>query len=102
MDYWKECVEEAFEEAKIIATKEQIAFVAEWVEGAFENFSMANGYENIPNPLLGEIDRLKVKHEEEVKDLEYQTDVYKRSVARRRGVNESDVYIENGSVYYNL
>lgn len=43
MDYWKECISEAFEDAGIIATKEQIDNVVGWVEGAHENYGMATG-----------------------------------------------------------
>lgn len=59
MNYWEECISEAFEEIEIKATKEQIAGVVEWVEGAHENYSMAHGHDCIPNPLLSEVDKLK-------------------------------------------
>ena len=61
MDYWKECITEAFEESKIVATEEQIDNVASWAEGAHENFSTANGYDCIPNPANTEIAELKRK-----------------------------------------
>ena len=59
MDYWKECIKEAFEDAKIEASDEQIDTVISWVEGAHENYSMANGYDCIPNPLETENKKLK-------------------------------------------
>ena len=43
MDYWTECVEEAFCDAGLEATKKQVDCVANWVEGAHENFGMATG-----------------------------------------------------------
>ena len=36
MDYWKECIESAFDEAGISATEEAVKHVAECVEGAQE------------------------------------------------------------------
>jgi len=45
--YWEECIGEAFEDAGITATAEQIQTVASWVEGGHENYGMANGYDVI-------------------------------------------------------
>lgn len=59
MDYWKDCIAEAFEDAGIVATAEQLSTVVAWVEGAHENYSMAHGYDCIPNPLVAEIEKLK-------------------------------------------
>ena len=58
-DYWGECIKEAFEDAGITATKEQIDTVVSWVEGAYENKSPVTGQECIPNPLKEEIAALK-------------------------------------------
>ena len=41
MNYWNECIAEAFDSAEIKATQEQIDEVAGWAEGAHENYSMA-------------------------------------------------------------
>ena len=70
MDYWLECIKEAFEDTGIIATEEQIRNVAGWVEGAHENYGMAYGHDCIPNPMISEIEKLKMKHKEEIKDFE--------------------------------
>lgn len=59
MDYWKECISEAFEEAKIGATDEQIETVASWAESAHDNYGTAMGYDCIPNPLVQENEKLK-------------------------------------------
>lgn len=63
MDYWEECIAEAFEDAGISATAEQIVTVASWVEGAHENYGMARGYDvfsvNLRAEQNREIDRLK-------------------------------------------
>ena len=42
-EYWKECISEAFDDAKIFASDEQIELVTSWVVGAHENFSLATG-----------------------------------------------------------
>ena len=59
MDYWEECISEAFDDAAITASKDQIGIVASWVEGAHENYGMARGYDCIPNPLKLENDKLR-------------------------------------------
>lgn len=69
MDYWKECISEAFDDAGIAATEEQIDTVASWVEGAHDNYGMAQGHDCIPNPLVEENKRLSrelVKEREKV------------------------------------
>lgn len=59
MNYWEECLSEAFDDTGIIATKKQIDTVASWVEGAHENYGMAHGYDHIPNPLILENEKLR-------------------------------------------
>lgn len=66
-NYWKECINEAFEDAGIAATKEQTDIVISWVEGAYDNRSMAFGYDAIPNPIKIENDKLKLELEKERK-----------------------------------
>lgn len=58
MNYWQECVAEALDDAGVAATKEQIATITSWVQGAHENYGMAHGHDAIPNPLLEENARL--------------------------------------------
>ncbi len=100
MDYWKECIKEAFEDSKIIATDEQIDNVASWVEGAHENYSMANGHDVIQSPVENEKDRQIKTLKSEIERLENNVTTYRKSVATRRNVPIEDVYIENGDVIY--
>jgi len=59
IEYWTECISEAFEEAGISATGVQIQLVAKSVEISHDCFGMAFGHDCIANPLAGENDRLK-------------------------------------------
>lgn len=59
MDYWEECIRTAFEQAGIIATREQIESVVADVEGCHENYGTAMGHDVIPNPLEAENERLE-------------------------------------------
>lgn len=43
MEYWVECISEALSESNIEASVEQIKAIAEFVEGAHENYGMATG-----------------------------------------------------------
>ena len=101
MEYWNECIREAFEDEGIEATDKQIDNVAGWVEGAHENYGMAFGYDCIPNPLIAEIDTIK-KHMKELENAyERQIDGIRSGVAQRRGVDISAVHIEeDGRVTY--
>ena len=101
MNYWKECIEEALEDAGIETTDEQIYTVTRWVVGAHENYGMAHGYHAIPNPRDTEIESLEKK----IKKIEdsHQRQLYgiREGVAKRRGVEVHDVWIESdGSVKY--
>lgn len=58
MNYWEECVSEAFDDVGIKASKIQIETVASCVEGAHENYGMANGHDCIPNPEVEENKKL--------------------------------------------
>lgn len=100
MDYWKECISEAFEDAGITATQEQVDTVTSWVEGAHDNYGLATGYDCIPNPLESEITGLKESHAKEIDELEKREQCYKQSVAMRRGTKPENVWLENGEVRY--
>ncbi len=106
MDYWTECISIAFNEEGISATPEQIEQVAGHVEGGHENYSMAHGYDVIESLVETNKDRTIASLKKEIADLEGQVIVYRKSVAMRRGVSESDVYLERykpdrGDVMYN-
>ena len=94
MDYWRECIEIAFEEAGIIATDEQIEDVAGSVEGGHDNYGMAHGYDAIPNPRDADVDRLNQR----IKELEAERDKsdmnFRKNVAMRRHCDVSDVHLE--------
>ena len=72
MDYWKECIEVAFEEAGIAATDEQIKSVVEVVEGGHENYGMAHGHDCIPDPLKTENEALEKKLKIEIEKIHCQ------------------------------
>ena len=100
MNYWEECIKESFEDAGITATDNQIGTVVCWVEGAHENEGLATGRDCIPNPLSSEIDRLKAAYKKEVGELERAVMCYRNSVAVRRGVPVTSVYLDGDSVIY--
>ena len=101
MDYWKECIEEAFEGAGIAATKEQVDSVAGWAEGAHDNYGMANGYDAIPSPIDTEVEKLKEEINRINERHQIQLDGICKGVARRRNVDAGSVYIDDsGSVTY--
>ena len=101
MNYWKECIEEAFCEVGIEATNEQLNLVVEWVEGAHENYGMATGQEFIPNPMASEVNELKRKLIKKDNEHEHIINGITKGVARRRNISVNDVSIDNdGNVTY--
>lgn len=57
VDYWRECVSEALDEAGIHANQEQIDSIAESVSAAHENYGMAHGFDVIANPVESQLGR---------------------------------------------
>ena len=101
MDYWKECVAEAFEDAGIVATDEQIDTVTNWVDGAHENYGMAHGYDAIPSQIDTEVERLRKEIDKINEQYERQLNGVRRGVAQRRNVDVGSVYIDDsGNVTY--
>lgn len=43
MEYWIECISEALSESGVNASEDQINNIAEFVEGAHENYALATG-----------------------------------------------------------
>lgn len=95
MDYWKECIKEAFEDAGLTATDDQVEVVTSWVEGAHDNYGMFRGYDSIQNPKESKL----VALEKRIKEIEVQ---HKKQllgiaegVAMRRNVDVRDVDIDH-------
>ena len=64
MNYWEECITEAFDDTGIKATQEQIKIVASWIKSAHECYGMAN---IIPNQLLGKDKKIDTKPQKATK-----------------------------------
>ena len=103
MDYWKECIAEAFDDVGIEASKEQIDTVAEWIAGAHENYGMAFGHDCIPNPMESEVEKLKTHIKKIEEAHENRIIGIKKGVAQRRKVSPYNVHIDDdGNVTYDL
>lgn len=98
MDYWKECIETAFDEAGITATEEQKKSVIETVEGAHENYGMAFGHDCIPNPLEAEVKQAEARTKAVEKEGERIAGIYKNAFCRKMGLNPEDVGINDGVI----
>lgn len=101
MDYWKECILDAFEDAGITATEDQIETVVGWVDGAHDNYGMAHGHDCIPNPMISEIENLRRELEKQEQNHQRQLNGVRKGVASRRGVDQNSVSIDDdGHVTY--
>lgn len=65
-DYWLECVQQAMEEAEIVATPAQVNFVAEAVHAHHDNYGLAF-YQPTENPLAPELKRVKAELADELR-----------------------------------
>ena len=103
MDYWKECIAEACEDAGVKMTDEQLDTVTSWVEGAHENYGMATGAECIPNPLYAEVESWKKAHKDAEARADAERENFRNNVAKRRNVHPGDVTIhDNGEATYRV
>tara|TARA_R110000796_G_scaffold100803_1_gene209519 strand:+ start:211 stop:525 length:315 start_codon:yes stop_codon:yes gene_type:complete len=93
-DYWEYCILDAFEDAGITATKEQIDKVIGWVEGCHENYGMAHGHDCIPNPMISEVEKLSRALKKQQEDHDSQLNGVIKGVASRRNVDQSSVSID--------
>ena len=64
-DYWLESVAVALEEAGVSATKDQIASIAEAMDGCHENYGMYMGHDQIGHPAVEEAEKLRRELAEE-------------------------------------
>lgn len=91
MSYWEECITESFKDAGITATIEQAAIVADWVEGAHDNYSMACGFDaksidNEVKSIKKDINKLKESYERRLSGL-------REKFARKRNIDADRVGI---------
>ena len=93
-----EAVKETLDEYGQILSEELVEEIVCTVEGCYENASLMSM--PVENPLIAEIDRIKQNHKKEIKEHEEIELIYRNSVAIRRNIAPSDVYIENKSVMY--
>ena len=63
-DYWDDVIIDAFSEADIVATKEQIEQVSKSVRISHECYGMTHGHDCIPNPF--ELKNKKLKQQLEI------------------------------------
>jgi hypothetical protein len=100
-DYWIDCISEGLCDAGVDATEKQIEVVADWAEGAHENYGMATGEDCIPNPVDAEVERLQKKIKALGGAHERQLDGIIKGVAQRRNVRACDVNISrDGLITY--
>lgn len=69
MNYWKECISIGADEIGLTLTDEQLNHLAESVQGGFENYGMAHGYDYIRGESEESKELKKMKAEKEKHDL---------------------------------
>lgn len=99
LEYWIETVKSSFDENGICATFDIIEKVATDMLNSSECQSMAFPTPDSPKE-SSQVTALKKKHAEDIKEYERRESIFIKSVANRRGVDASDVYIEGDSVMY--
>lgn len=73
IEYWKECLMGAAEECELILTDIQADYIADCISRGHENYSMAFGYDCIPNPIVSEAERkLRILEEREKQREEWE------------------------------
>ena len=93
IEYWIEAVSESLESAGLDATKNQINEIAKDIKISVDCMGLATGDEFIPNPINTEIEQLKKELQDEKNRAERELSLVVKRYARRRGVEEGDIYI---------
>lgn len=92
---WIDTVSEALQPFGVTLTNEQLLAVAESCEITRENWSMCDGSEHIPNPLLAEMDKMKREHNRELSEVQREKQIYKDTLCRVKHAEPSRVYIDS-------
>ena len=97
---WHELISNTIEECGAEMDDSTIKAIVETIEGAIENMLMIDGC-----PATVRIDGDKLQRrirelEEEVASLQRQVKAYRSSIAQRRNVSETEIYVEDGNVFY--
>lgn len=101
MNYWKECISIAADDIGLVLTDEQLDYLADSVEGGYENYGMALGHDAIPNTREAEVEKLKAEIRKLEENHDRQLWGIKKEVAQRRNVTPHDVHVEDdGHVTY--
>lgn len=99
-DFLFDAVKESLEESGETLTDDAIDNVVAWVQGCYENKSQMMGDPVDSSSVTSEIDQLKRDHKREIDELEKREIIYRQSVATRRKVDISSVYIDGDEVVY--
>lgn len=108
-DYWKDTIAEAFESVGLTASEEQITEIANWAEGAHDFFGQAHGHDVMhrgsASPIETDKDREIASLKRQIEQLCGDIQIYRKSVATRRGVSVNDVELDrhgpgHGDVIY--
>lgn len=91
--YWRESLGIALDDAGIKYTPEQLDELTDSVVGIREVESQALGYDCIPHPLQTQIDNLKQRHKEEVKELENRNNAIEDLALKARGLSHDRAYV---------
>ena len=94
-EYWCSSFEEILDSAGCYdaLTREQIDEVAKGLCTAAELDSQYCGYDQIPNPLVTEIENLKSKHKKELDELENKEYNWRKAYAKKINRSSQDISI---------
>lgn len=92
-EYYLSSLGNALDDIGIKYTSDQLDELTDYVQGIQEVKSQALGYDCIPNPLQTEMDNLKRKHKEELKELEKSKNAIEDLALRARGLSNENAYI---------
>ena len=93
-EYWRESLAQALDDIGINYNSEQLDELTDYITGIQEVESQALGYDCIPNPLQTEIDKLKQRHKEDIKDLEDRKNAIEDLALKARGLSSERAYVQ--------
>lgn len=100
LDYWRDAVAAALDDAGITLTNDiTLTAIARSIEVSHDNYGMAHGHDCIPNPLSIEVRRLEDARKSDAVSEEKRVDTWRAALGRACNVNPRRLSIcNNGQV----
>ena len=101
-ELWKEFIANTIEECGEAVKDETLDAIVECIEVTIENMWMRCGTVSRDMIPSADVEQKIMMLKQEINELSSEVEIFRKSVAIRRGVSVSDVYIDGQTVMYRI